>query len=186
MLIAKEKEKSNIAEYILYIWQIEDIIRSKDFDLEQISDSVISQFDTTDDVKADIKLWYQNLITQMMKEGIAERGHLKCTLNYVEELNNLHNSMLTTIQDVNYQEKYLLAKPNIDNFMQKSGGEATNEILACFIAMYGFLMLKLGKSDINSETKQAINTFSNLIALLVNNYNKLLKGQLELSKEKSN
>ena len=107
MLIAKEKEKNNIAEYILYMWQVEDIIRSNNFDLDRITESVINQFNSPDEVKYDMKLWYQNLISQMMKEGIAEKGHLSKTLHYAEELNNLHNSLLTTIQDVKYQEQYL-------------------------------------------------------------------------------
>lgn len=186
MLIAQEKEKTNIAEYVLYMWQLEDIIRSKSFDLNQITESVISQFDVAEEVRYDMKLWYQELITQMMKEGIAEKGHLKKTLNYIEELNNLHNSLLTTIQSTEYQQKYLSTKSDIKTFMDKSGGEAHNEIHACFIALYGFLILKLKRAEISSETKQAINSFSEFLALLVNNYNKVKKGQLELPKEKSN
>lgn len=186
MLIAQEKEKSNIAEYVLYMWQIEDIIRSNNFDLDQISELVIQKFDTLEEVKSDIRLWYQNLIEQMMKEGIAEKGHLKKTLNYIEELNNLHNSLLTTIQDTDYQQKYINSKANLNIFIQKTGGNEINEIYACFIALYGYLMLKLKKAEINSETKLAMKTFSDLIAILVNRYNKLKKGELEFPKEKSN
>ena len=76
MLIAEEKKKTNIAEYILYMWQIEDIIRSSKFDLEQINTNIISKFDAPSEVKYDMKLWYRNLIEQMMKEGISEKGHL--------------------------------------------------------------------------------------------------------------
>ncbi len=186
MLIAKEKERTNIAEYVLYMWQIEDIIRSNNFDLEQITETVISRFDISDEIKYDMKLWYQNLIEQMMKEGIAEKGHLKKTINYIEELNNLHNSLLTTIQDIDYQEKYLATKANITSFMQKAGGETTNEIHACFVALYGLLILKLKRSEISDDTKVAMKTFSDLLALLVDKYNKLKKGELELPKEKSN
>ena len=186
MLIAREKEKTNIAEYILYMWQVEDIIRAKNFDLDLINDSVISQFNSSDEIKYDMKLWYQELITNMMKEGIAEKGHLRKTLHYIEELNNLHNSLLTTIQDTLYQNKYIASKTHIKSFMEKSGGEALNEIHACFIALYGYLILKLGQTEIGSETKEAMKSFSDLLAQLVNNYNKLKKGELELSKEKSN
>jgi uncharacterized protein YdcH (DUF465 family) len=104
----------------------------------------------------------------------------------LEELNNLHNSLLTTIQDVQYQEAYLGAKENIRNFINKSGGEANTEIEACLIALYGFLMLKLKSSDISSATKDAMQTFSKLIAILVDRHNKLKKGELLFSSEKSN
>ena len=36
MLIARQKLNENIAEYVLYMFQIEDLIRAYDFDLEGI------------------------------------------------------------------------------------------------------------------------------------------------------
>ena len=80
MLIAQEKKKTNIAEYILYMWQIEDIIRSHHFDLTQINETVISKFNAPTETQYDMKLWYQNLIEQMMKEDISDKGHLRATM----------------------------------------------------------------------------------------------------------
>ncbi len=186
MLIAQEKQKTNIAEYILYMWQIEDIIRSHHFDLTQITENVIGKFNAPKEVQYDMKLWYQNLIEQMMKEGVSDKGHLNITLKPLGELNNLHNSLLTTMQDAKYQEAYLAAKDSINNFMIKSGGEATNEIHACLIGLYGFLLLKLKRTEISPATKEAMTLFSTLLAILVDRYNKLLKGELSFPKEKSN
>jgi hypothetical protein len=186
MLIAAEKKKSNIAEYILYMWQIEDIIRSHHFDLAQITETIISKFNASIEVQYDMKLWYQNLIEQMMKEGIADKGHLSTTMKHLEELNNLHNSLLTTMQDVKYQEVYLAAKDNLNKFMLKTGGESMNEVHTCLIGLYGFLMLKLKGAEISSETKEAMTSFSLLLAVLVDRYNKLKKGELSFPKEKSN
>ena len=36
MLIAREKKKNNIAEYILYMWQLEDMLRALKLDMEHI------------------------------------------------------------------------------------------------------------------------------------------------------
>lgn len=186
MLIANQKKETNIAEYILYMWQIEDVIRSNNFDLTRINDVIIQKFNVDKDTQYEIKLWYQNLIEQMMKEGIIEKGHLSSITKYTTELNNLHNSLLTTIQDNDYQNAYLKAKDDIKVLIVKSAGEANNEIEACLIGLYGFLMLKLKKAEISEATKNAMNSFSTLIALLVDRYNKLLKGELKLSKVKSN
>lgn len=185
MLIAQHKKQTNIAEYILYMWQIEDIIRLHEFDLTQITDTIISKFDVSKDTQYDIKLWYQNLIEQMMKEGKSEKGHLNFINKHLEELNNLHNSLLTTIQDVDYQKAYIASKDNIRNFMVKST-EANTEIEACLIALYGFLMLKLKQTEISNSTKEAMQTFSKLLAILVDRYNKVKKGELLFSSEKSN
>lgn len=186
MLVAKYKKETNLAEYILYMWQIEDILRIHNFDLRLINDSIISKFDVPDETKYDIKLWYQNLIELMMKEGKSEKGHLSFVTQHVIELNNLHNSLLTTIQDADYQSAYVSAKDNIRNFQVKSGGESKSEIELCLIALYGFLILKLKQSDISNATKDAMSTFSKLIAILADRYNKLKKGELLFSSEKSN
>ena len=42
MIIASKKRKENIAEYILYMWQIEDMIRANDFDISKIRRNIKS------------------------------------------------------------------------------------------------------------------------------------------------
>lgn len=41
MIIASQKKKENIAEYLLYMWQIEDIIRAYGLDIDQIQKHII-------------------------------------------------------------------------------------------------------------------------------------------------
>ena len=36
MLVASQKRKENIAEYLLYMWQVEDIVRAFNLDIERI------------------------------------------------------------------------------------------------------------------------------------------------------
>ena len=36
MLLAQQKQKENIAEYIIYMYQMEDIVRAFQFDLDKI------------------------------------------------------------------------------------------------------------------------------------------------------
>ena len=44
MLIAQQKLKENIAEYILYMYQIEDVIRAYHFDLNKIMEKYVKEF----------------------------------------------------------------------------------------------------------------------------------------------
>ena len=37
MIIARRKRKENIAEYLLYMWQVEDLIRANNFDMDSIT-----------------------------------------------------------------------------------------------------------------------------------------------------
>ncbi len=44
MIIASQKRKENIAEYLLYMWQIEDLIRANSLDLDKIKANVIDKY----------------------------------------------------------------------------------------------------------------------------------------------
>lgn len=54
MIVAKQKRKENIAEYLLYMWQVEDLIRANQFDLDSIRRTVIAQYDQPEEVKEEI------------------------------------------------------------------------------------------------------------------------------------
>ena len=44
MLIAREKRKSKCCEYILYMWQVEDMLRAMQMDIELAEPELVSQF----------------------------------------------------------------------------------------------------------------------------------------------
>ena len=39
MYISQQLKKQNIAEYLLYMWQVEDLIRANNFDMEKIRET---------------------------------------------------------------------------------------------------------------------------------------------------
>ena len=57
MYIAQELRKKNIAEYLLYMWQIEDLIRAYGCSLARINKEYISKFEYTDDQKEEMIDW---------------------------------------------------------------------------------------------------------------------------------
>ena len=44
MLIAREKKKTNIAEYILYMWQVEAMLRALNLDIRQVDEKLIGSY----------------------------------------------------------------------------------------------------------------------------------------------
>ena len=77
MFVAQELRKKNIAEYLLYMWQIEDTIRAFDCSLRRIRDEYVSRFDYTEEQKEEEIDWFGNLIRMMNQEGCREKGHLQ-------------------------------------------------------------------------------------------------------------
>ena len=51
MLIAREKRTSNVAEYILYMWQLEDMLRAMRLYMQLVYQNVVSRFVVGDDVR---------------------------------------------------------------------------------------------------------------------------------------
>ena len=70
MIIAKAKKKENIAEFILYMWQIEHLIRVLNFDIDKIYQNIILKFEQPDSVKKEMNDWYLGLIAMMKDENI--------------------------------------------------------------------------------------------------------------------
>lgn len=52
MIIADKLKDSNRAEYLLYMWQVEDLIRAYKCDSERIANEYISRFDLTSEQRA--------------------------------------------------------------------------------------------------------------------------------------
>ena len=97
MLIAREKRKSNVAEYILYMWQVEDMLRAMQMDIELVNRNVVSQFGGDDTVRKEISDWYDNLIEMMRKEEVVKSGHVQVVKNMVNELTELHYHLLHNV-----------------------------------------------------------------------------------------
>ena len=58
MFVAKELRKKSIAEYLLYMWQIEDTIRAYGCSLTRIRKEYIDQFQYTEEQKEEERISY--------------------------------------------------------------------------------------------------------------------------------
>ena len=73
MLTAKQKRKENIAEYILYLFQVEDLIRAFKLDMHLITQNLVS-YQVDEKTREEIADWYKNLVVMMEKEGRQKSG----------------------------------------------------------------------------------------------------------------
>lgn len=170
MLIAKRLKKENISEYLLYMWQVEDIIRANELDIEKINSHVISQYDQPDEVKKEIEEWYENLIEMMRREGVTEKGHLIINKNIISELTDLHNRLLKDTEVLDYSATYYKTLPFIVELRSKSQDKDIPELETCFSALYGYLLMRLQNREISGETQAAISQISSFLRMLSQKY----------------
>jgi hypothetical protein len=177
--IADKLKEKNIAEYLIYMWQIEDLIRANSCDIDKMTDNVISSFNLNETEKESLIEWYDNLINMMRAEGVNEKGHLQINKNVILELEELHGNLLATTQFPFYHAAYYKALPFIVELRKKNSQKQESEIETCFEAMYGILLLRLQKKEITEETQKAIDAISNFLSMLANYYDKDSKNEIE-------
>jgi len=180
MIIAKQKRRENIAEYILYMWQLEDILRACNLDIETVKQKIITGYKTDEVTNAEIIGWYESLIHMMRSEGVDKLGHMQLIKNTVNELNELHLKLLTLSNQADYVRAFINAKSNITLFRTKSNNNESNDIEICFNALYSLLLMKISGKEINPETVDSMESFSNLLALLAHKFNEWESGKLEV------
>ena len=165
MYISQELRKKSIAEYLLYMWQVEDIIRAYDCSLTRLRREYISRFDYDDEQISELTDWYGNLVTMMNGEGKRESGHLQINQVVLQQMVELHAQLLESTKFPFYTAQYYKVLPFIVE-LRNRGDKDQNEIETCLNALYGTMMLRLQKREISPDTKHAITEITTFVGLL--------------------
>lgn len=166
MYIASQKHKENIAEYLLYMWQIEDIIRANGLDIDKIKANVIDQYHLDESRTRQLTEWYESLIDMMRREGVEKAGHLQINKNVLSQLVALHQALMADPRFGDYTQKFYKTLPYIVELRSRAGEEPKGEIETCFNALYGMLMLRLRHREVSAATQEAISQIAAFIAQL--------------------
>ena len=180
MKSATKLRKDNIAEYLLYMWQIEDMLRAFHFNIDAISQQILGGL--PEEERKQEELWLKELADMMHQEGVTEQGHLQINQNVMQEITELHNILLASPKFPYYSAAYYNALPFIVELRAKAGNQAAPEIETCFLALYGELMLKLKRQAVSKGTQEALQTITRFIAMLAEYYHDEKEGKLEIEK----
>lgn len=178
MLIANSKLRENIAEYILYMWQVEAIVRSLNFNIDAIFDTIITKMTSNEDAQEDVREWYIELIKEMEESDITEKGHLRRVYEVMDEIFFLHNTLLTSLRDDKYIALFTEAYPIIEE-LKKKADDDLNDVEICFTGLYGKLLLKMQGKEISKESEKGFAAFSKVLAYLSVKYKEFKKGELK-------
>lgn len=166
MFISQELRKKNIAEYLLYMWQVEDIIRAYGCSLSRIRHEYIDKFDYTDEQKEEMADWYGNLVRMMNSEGCREKGHLQINKIVMQQLIELNARLLQSTKFPFYSSEYYKVLPYIVELRKRGADNNENEIETCFNALYGVMMLRLQKKTLSPDTEHAVKEITTFIGML--------------------
>lgn len=183
MQIAKKTKESNIAEHVIYMFQIEDLIRANNLDIDTIVNSLLAPQIKDDKLLVEYTVWYQELIKRMKIEDTKEKGHSSEINEILMELLMLHNTLINILEDKKYKEVFEKSLPALKDFQQKSGDSNVNLIEVGFNALYSKIILKLKGQKFTVATEDAFKSISELLAYLAAYYKKMKKGDLDFQKK---
>ena len=124
-------KRDNIAEHILYLWQMEDYLRAFPQNAEATSE-------------------LHDLNEMMHREGILEGGHLALAQNALAELEELHCALLN--EDAMYRAAIIRLQPSLNLLKAKTDRPTMSDIEACLTLLYQIMLLRLQKREISPET----------------------------------
>lgn len=183
MLIARQKRRENIAEYILYIWQLEDLFRALQFSPEAIYSQLVAPQEIGEEEKQSVFFWYMDLVNLLRTEGKAEHGHIDHTLHLIKDLNELHESLLKLPSGEKYREVFAPLAAELPALKAKLDQEEMNDIEFCLRALYSAMLYRIkGDEEHKGYVEDVLTLISPVIAQLAKIHNEIEKGEFDLYK----
>ena len=187
MIVAEQKRQENIVEYLLYMWQVEDILRAHHCSIDELRTNYLARFDVSDEQRVALEEWYENLCTMMREEGVTQQGHLQINKNVIEGLAEVHELIVDNAKYPYYRQMYYKVLPYIVELRAKQKADIISETIGvaqelelCFELLYGVMLLRLQKKEISQNTLHAIREITTFIGMLSDYYKKDREEGLEM------
>ncbi len=169
MIVAKQLRESNIVEYLLYMWQVEDILRAYDFSLARIKNEYLVHFECADEEREEMIDWYGNLLRMMNQDGKRQAGHLTINNLVLQQLSELNAKLLSSPKFPFYNAEYYKVLPFIVELRGRGNSECS-ELETCLNALYGVMLLRLQKKDVSPQTQNAVKEITTFLGMLSDYY----------------
>ncbi len=185
MDIALQKRRENIAEYILYLWQLEDLMRALQFSPEAIWNTLVAPREgLSEEARENFLNWYVEFCNLLREEGKQERGHLDHTLHLIADLHNFHLQLLELPVGEPYRRQYSRLAPCLPRLRAALGREAAevSDTELCFRALYASMLYRIKGEGSKSAVTDTLEYISPVIGTLAALYGKVERGEIDLFK----
>ncbi len=179
MDFARELKQKSLFEYLLFMYQVEDVIRACHFDRSAISKVALDRFGSLMGDQNQGVDWFLAMAEFMELEKIQQFGHLQHVKNLVDDMNQTHLRLVRSPKEADYQGVYYEAESVLIE-LRRRGGENSNVVELSLIGIYGVWLLGLKGVTVSNETRQATEILTRFLALLSDLYNQIEMGEKEL------
>lgn len=179
MDIAQAKRRENVAEYILYLWQIEDLLRALQFSPEAVYSQLVAPRELTDEQRLVFLQWYMELADLLRQEGKEQQGHLDHTLHLIADLHNLHLQLQQLPAGARYRSALARLTPELPRLRAVLGKELSDTEL-CFRALYAAMLYRIKGQGDKAAVADVVELVSPVVAELADLYGKVERGEVDL------
>lgn len=179
MDIAQKKRKENIAEYILYLWQLEDLLRAVQFSPEAIYSALIKPRELKVEEQQTLLAWYMDIAQLLAEEKKEEKGHLTHTLHLIRDLHDMHLRLLNIPEGMAYRAKFALLEPHLATLRTIYKESKASDTELCFRALYATMLYRI-KGEGDQVVADTLEVVSPVIATLADFYHKVERGEIAL------
>ena len=144
-----KNKRKNIAEYILYLWQLEDYLRA---------------FPEQAETNAEL----HEIHEMMHREGITDSGHLRLAQNALQEMEQVHAELLD--QEAQYRAMIIRVQPALNILKSKTDRPTMSDVEACLILLYQIMMLRLQQKPVSEETAAVQQQATRLLQIISRAY----------------
>lgn len=146
-----KNKRENIAEYILYLWQLEDYLRA------------FPEMAEGNDELSDI-------LRMMHADDVMDGGHIQLAQIALKELEILSDDILT--QEATYRAAMIRITPALNMFKARTDRPTMSNIEACLVLLYQIMLLRLQKRPISAETQEVQQQATSMLQYLSKTYYK--------------
>ena len=160
MDIAKIKRRENIAEYILYLWQLEDLLRALQFSPEAVHSQLIAPRDLSQPEQRLYLEWYMDIADLLRQD--------------------LHLQLMKLPAGARYRELYARLEPELPRLRAVLGRNETSDTELCFRALYAAMLYRIRGEGGQQAVADTVEYISPAIAELASMYGKVERGEIDL------
>ena len=184
MDIAQAKRKENIAEYILYLWKLEDLLLALQFSPEAIYSQLVAPRQVEEEQKHLFLLWYMDIVNLLRKEGKEQSGHLEHTLHLIADMHNLHLQLMQNPIGEHYRQTFAKLAPQLPQLRTMLKSDNISDTELAFRALYAAMLYRIkGDKNHSEAVADTIELVSPVVGELAAMYGKVERGEVDLFKD---
>ena len=146
-----KNKKENIAEYILYLWQLEDYLRA-------FPEAAEGNEELSD------------ILRMMHADDVMDGGHIQLAQIALKELELLSDDIMT--QEATYRAAIIRITPALNMLKARTDRPTMTNIEACLVLLYQIMLLRLQKREISAETQEVQQQATGILQYLSKTYYK--------------